>query len=250
VQLSKLLFLSALALILSVSAPANAHFPVNLTPTNNTVAKSPILLDGTISFAVYADFAKAKEQRHVRFALKAGDQLNVEYLIVDAAPSNKLKNSQLPTISLTSPSAKKVSLTIKERTPFFEPFGKKKYLYLARLSQSAEAGIYSLSAISKARSSIVLAIGRTETRGEFLTVGASQGQCPEGLKVEAEVSQPRAEQLLGMSESAAEVCAAANKWIYRVGERDGQPLAVTMDYRPDRVTVSVRAGSISAVTVG
>jgi hypothetical protein len=250
VRLSKTAFLCALALTFSASAPASAHFPVNLTSSHNTVSKSPILLDGTISFAVYADFTKAKEQRHVRFALKAGDQLNVEYLIVDAAPSNKLKNSQLPTISLTSPSGKKLSLPIKERTPFFEPFGKKKYLYLARLSQSGEAGIYSLSAVSKAKSSIVLSVGRTETRGEFLTVGTSQGQCPQSLKSEIEITQSRAQQLIGMTKQAAEICAAANKWLMRVGERDGEPLAVTMDYRPDRVTVSVRAGSISAVTVG
>ena len=118
------------------------------------------------------------------------------------------------------------------------------------LAQKGEAGIYSLSATSSARSSIVLAIGRTETRGEFLTVGASQGQCPVTLKAEEEISESRALQLIGMKESGAEVCAAANRWLYRVGERDGEPFAVTMDYRPNRVTVSVRSGTISAVTVG
>jgi hypothetical protein len=174
----------------------------------------------------------------------------VEYLIVDAAPTNKLKKSQLPSVVVTSPSGKKISLPIKERTPFFEPFGKKNYFYLARLSQKGEAGIYSISATSRARSSIVLAIGRTETRGEFLNVGQTQGQCPETLKTEEEISESRALQLIGMKESGAEVCAAANRWLYRVGERDGEPFAVTMDYRPNRVTVSVRSGIITAVTVG
>lgn len=247
---NKVISLVALALFFSASAPANAHFPVNLNASHNAVSKSPILIDGTISFAVYADFAKAKEQRHIRFALKSGDELHVEYLIVDVAPTNKLKNSQLPSVFVTSPSGKKISLPIKERTPFFEPFGKKNYFYLARISQKGEAGIYSISATSRARSSIVLAIGRTETRGEFLTIGASQGQCPETLKTEEEISESRALQLIGMKESGAEVCAAANKWLYRVGERDGEPFAVTMDYRPNRVTVSVRSGIITAVTVG
>ncbi len=239
-----------LALLFGASAPANAHFPVTLNSSHNTVAKSPILVDGTISFAVYADFTKSKEQRNVRFVLKAGDELNIEYLIVDSAPSNKLKNAQLPTVALTTPSGKKISLSIKERTPFFEPFGKKKYLYLARLSQPGEAGIYSVTATSRARSSIVLAIGRTETRGEFLTVGGAQGQCPETLKVEEEISSARAKQLIGMKESWAQACATANNWLFRVGERDGEPLAVTMDYRPDRVTVSVRSASITDVTIG
>lgn len=247
---SKVIFLLALALLYSASAPANAHFPVSLNASHNAISKSPILIDGTISFAVYADFAKAKEKRHVRFALKSGDELNLEYLIVDAAPTNKLKKSQLPSVVVTSPSGKKISLPIKERTPFFEPYGKKNYYYLARLSQKGEAGIYSISAVAKTRSSIVLAVGRTETRGDFLNVGSSQGQCPETLKSEEEITEARATQLIGMTESGAEVCAAANKWLFRVGERDGEQFALTRDYRTNRVTVSVTSGNITAVAVG
>lgn len=247
---SKVIFLVALALLYSASAPANAHFPVSLNASHNAISKSPILIDGTVSFAVYADFAKAKEKRHVRFALKSGDELNLEYLIVDAAPTNKLKKSQLPSVVVTSPSGKKISLPIKERTPFFEPYGKKNYYYLARLSQKGEAGIYSIAATSKARSSIVLAIGRTETRGEFLTIGSSQGQCPESLKNEEIISQPRANQLVGMTEQAAEICTKTQSWLYRVGQRDLESFAVTMDYRPNRITVSVQSGRISEVNVG
>ena len=73
---SSYLFIT-LALILS-AGPALAHYPVNLKASHNTLSKSPILLDGTISFAVYADFNKAKDKRSVRFALKEGDDLNVE----------------------------------------------------------------------------------------------------------------------------------------------------------------------------
>lgn len=250
VRRSKVFVLLALALLLSAGAPASAHFPVNLTSSHKAVAKSPILLDGTISFAVYADFKRSQERRHVRFHLNEGEQLNVEYLIVDAAPSNKLKNSQLPTVTVTSPSGKRISLSITERTPFFEPYGKKKYLYLSRLSRAGEAGIYSIAATSKARSSIVIAIGRTETRGEFLTVGSMEGQCPENFKNEEEISQVRASQLVGMTEQAAEICAKSNSWLFRVGQRDLESFAVTMDYRPNRVTVSVLSGRISAINVG
>ncbi|NBT83004.1 MAG: hypothetical protein EBT56_15690, partial [Betaproteobacteria bacterium] len=70
------------------------------------------MLDGTISFAIYANFAKAKEKRSVRFALKSGDQLNVEYLILDASPTSKLKTSQLPSIEITTPSGKKIAMKI------------------------------------------------------------------------------------------------------------------------------------------
>jgi len=248
VRRSSSLFI-ALALILSVG-PALAHYPVNLKASNNTVSKSPILLDGTISFAVYADFTKANEKRSVRFALKQGDELNVEYLIVDAMPTNKLKSSKLPSIAITTPSGKKIVMKINERSPFYEPYGKKNYFFLSRISQGGEAGIYSITATAKARSSVVIAIGRTETRGEYLEVGSSAGTCPAALKKEEMISEARAKQLISMSELEAEVCAAANSWLYRIGEKDGEGFPITQDYRTNRVTVTIESGFITKVSVG
>jgi hypothetical protein len=248
VRRSSSLFI-ALALILS-GGPALAHYPVNLKASHNTLSKSPILLDGTISFAVYADFNKAKDKRSVRFALKEGDDLNVEYLIVDAAPTNRLKSSQLPSIAITTPSGKKIAMKINERSPFYEPYGKKNYFFLSRISQSAEAGIYSITATAKTKSSAVIAIGRTEIRGEYLEVGSSAGKCPITLKSEEMISEARASQLISMSELEAEVCAAANSWIYRIGERDGEAFMLTKDYRTNRVTASIESGFITKVSVG
>jgi len=239
----------ALALILS-GGPVLAHYPVNLKASHNTLSKSPILLDGTISFAVYADFNKAKDKGSVRFALKEGDDLNVEYLIVDAAPTNRLKSSQLPSIAITTPSGKKIAMKINERSPFYEPYGKKNYFFLSRISQSAEAGIYSITATAKTKSSAVIAIGRTEIRGEYLEVGSSAGKCPITVKSEEMISEARASQLISMSELGAEICAAANSWLYRIGERDGEGFILTKDYRTNRVTVSIESGFITKVSVG
>lgn len=249
-QRNKVVISIALALLLGASAPSSAHFPVLLNSSHNKANTSPILIDGTISFAVYASFTKAKEERFLRFALKKGEELNLEYLIVDQSPTNKLKNSQLPSVVVTSPSGKKINLSIKERTPFYEPFGKKNYFYLSRINQPGETGIYTVRAIAKSRASIVVAIGRTETRGDVLNVSAAKGDCPALITKEEVITEARAGQLLGMTERAAEVCVAANNWIYRVGERDGEQFAITMDYRSNRVTVSVRDGTISAVSVG
>ena len=239
----------ALALILS-GGPVLAHYPVNLKASHNTLSKSPILLDGTISFAVYADFNKAKDKRSVRFALKEGDDLNVEYLIVDAAPTNRLKSSQLPSIAITTPSGKKIAMKINERLPFYEPYGKKNYFFLSRISQSAEAGIYSITATAKTKSSAVIAIGRTEIRGEYLEVGSSAGKCPITVKSEEMISEARAKQLISMNELGAEICAAANSWLYRIGEKDGEAFMLTKDYRTNRVTVSIESGFITKVSVG
>ena len=68
----------ALGMLVGASAPSRAHFPVSLTASHTKAATSPILIDGTISFAVYASFSKAKESRVVRFALKENDELNLE----------------------------------------------------------------------------------------------------------------------------------------------------------------------------
>ena len=53
--------------------------------------------------------------------------------------------------------------------------------------------------------------------------------------------------LVGMTEEEAGEHAAAHTATVRVVERDGQPLPMTMDYRPDRVNVVVAAGVVAGV---
>ena len=53
-----------------------------------------------------------------------------------------------------------------------------------------------------------------------------------------------------MSELESEVCSAANSWIYRIGEKDGEEFMLTKDYRTNRVTVSIESGFITKVSVG
>ena len=60
-------------------SPASAHQPVFLLDTDTTAAKGPLLVDGTVSFAVQASFAKAGQKKAFRAALKDGDQLAVQY---------------------------------------------------------------------------------------------------------------------------------------------------------------------------
>ena len=88
-------------LALSATA-ASAHQPVVLLDTDTTADAGPLLVDGTISFAVRAAFTKAGQKKAFRAALKSGDQLAVQYLIVDQKPENRLKNSQLPLLVITS----------------------------------------------------------------------------------------------------------------------------------------------------
>lgn len=65
-----------------------------------------------------------------------------------------------------------------------------------------------------------------------------------------EITQGRANLLLGYVEADAQRCAAELGWAYRVGMRDGESFAVTADYSLQRVTVSIEDGVVAMVVVG
>ena len=164
----KKLIALTLALTLLGLAPAAAHQPVVLLNSDTTPSVGPLLVDGTVSFAVRAAFSKAGQKRAFRAQLQEGDQLDVQYLIVDKRPENKLKNSQLPQLVITSPSGKKIVMKFTERTEFYEPWGRTTYFYLSRISEVAEPGIYSFVANSRAKAEITIAVGEKEIPGEVL----------------------------------------------------------------------------------
>ena len=154
------------AFLLALSAlPAHAHQPVTLLNSDTTAARGPVLDDGTVSFAIRASFTKVGQKKGFRANFVAGDNLEVQYLIVDKRPENRLKNNQLPTLLITSPSGKRTTLSFTERTKFFEPYGKTNYLYLSRLSAIAEPGTYSFLVTARAKASITVAVGDREVPG-------------------------------------------------------------------------------------
>ncbi len=166
-EMRRLAIALSLFLIAGVTSAA-AHQPVELLNTDTSASKGPLLVDGTVSFAIRASFNKAGERKGFRADLKAGEQLSVQYLIVDKKPENALKISQLPQVVITAPNGSRVTMRINERTKFFEPYGKTNYLYLARYSAPAQAGTYSFLITSRAKSSITVAVGDREVPGEVL----------------------------------------------------------------------------------
>jgi Cytochrome b5-like Heme/Steroid binding domain len=154
------------ALVFFSSGSANAHQPVVLLSTDTTAAKGPLLVDGTVSFALRASFAKAGEKKAFRAQFNAGDALSVQYLIVDKKPESSLRTNALPTLLMTSPTGTSLTLKFTERTKFYEPYGKVNYLYLARYKAVAQAGVYSFVITSKGKAGITVAVGEREVRGE------------------------------------------------------------------------------------
>ncbi len=162
------IFLTVLVAFLALPVAAQAHQPVALLSTDTSPDKGPLLVDGTVSFAIRASFTKANEVRAFRAQLAAGDDLAVQYLIIDKSPENKLKANRLPVVTITTPSGKKLMLKINERSTFFEPYSRTNYFYLSRYNAEAEAGIYSISIKSKTKSAVTVAIGEKEIPGEVL----------------------------------------------------------------------------------
>ena len=158
------------ALVLSSSA-AFAHQPVVLLDTDTTAAKGPLLVDGTVSFAIRASFTKSGQKRAFRAQFQEGDALEVQLLIVDKKPENVLKSSQLPSVVITGPDGFKTTMKISERTLFFETYTRTNYFYLARYSGVAKAGIYNFVITSRAKAAITLGVGEKEIFGEVVRPG-------------------------------------------------------------------------------
>jgi hypothetical protein len=160
--------ITVLVLSFMAATSAHAHQPVDLLTTDTTAAKGPLLVDGTISYAVRAAFTKAGEKKGFRAAFAQGDGLSVEYLIVDKKPENTLRLTQLPTLVMTSPKGRSLTIKFTERKKFFEPYGGVNYFYLARYQAVAEAGEYSFLMTAKKKASITVAVGVKEIPGEVL----------------------------------------------------------------------------------
>ncbi|MEY4170332.1 MAG: hypothetical protein RLZ94_1405 [Actinomycetota bacterium] len=152
---------SAIAMLLAMllaTTPAIAHQPVQLTSADRTPASGPLLVDGTVSFAVYAT-VRDGATRGFRVGMREGQRLDIQLLIPDRAPVNRLSSSRLPLVTVVDPAGRRTTLTIDERTPFYEPYSGTSYLYLARLSQSARSGTYQVIVTGRDRAKVPVVIG-------------------------------------------------------------------------------------------
>ena len=189
--------LASLVIVSTIgSGVANAHQPLNLLDSDTSASKGPLIVDGTLSFAVTAAFTKAGQKKAFRAQFKKGDAMTVQYLIIDKKPENSLRKKSLPTLVITSPSGSKVTMKFTERTKFFEQYTRVNYFYLGRYNSEAEGGIYSFEITSKGRAAITIGVGEIEgvvgevVRGPYKAPKSAASSTPK-----AEPSaEPKAEQ--------------------------------------------------------
>ena len=159
--------LLAAALTVTSTTPAQAHQPVRLTSADRTPAQGPLLVDGTVSFAVYATVREGAT-RGFRVGMRAGQRLEVQLLINDRSPANRLPSARLPLVTVIDPAGRRTSLAINERTPFYEPYSQTAYLYLSRWSATARSGTYQVIVTGRDSGKVaaVIGVGYREVPGE------------------------------------------------------------------------------------
>jgi hypothetical protein len=75
-------------------------------------------------------------------------------------------------------------------------------------------------------------------------------RCPQAELPIEEISQERADLLVGMTEWASQLCAESIGWGWRLASRDGESFPLTRDYNSSRVSVSVLDEIVVSVVVG
>jgi hypothetical protein len=164
----------ALALAALVVTPAQAHQPVFLTASNRTPSRGPLLLDGTVSFAIYGSLPERGQERWVRARFKKGDVLNVELLLPNKRPESGQSSAEVPVAVIRDPKGQEILVAPdKERSTFDEPFSKTSYVHIASFRGTAEAGEYAVGVRSNTAGRFTLVVGNRETRG--VVRGASRG---------------------------------------------------------------------------
>ena len=144
---------------------ASAHDPIIIDDSQTTPELGPLLLDGTISFALYGAIDAAGDTRGFRVRMEDGDRLQVQMLVPDLAPENELVVDDLPQLTIESPDGQTWTLGADVRVPFDEPFSRTRYLRLLDFSEAAVAGDYRVTVSGAKAARFTVSVGVIERFG-------------------------------------------------------------------------------------
>jgi len=125
------------------------------------------------------------------------------------------------------------------------------YSFIAAEDEYGYAGRYTVSALPDEYMQVADAVNEVPMSIAPETVAPTvAGSTGAGVDPTAAITQESADVLVGMSETDATKSAEGKGWVVRVGSRDGVDFPATMDYRTDRVTLTVKADKVTATVVG
>lgn len=152
-----------------------AHDPVFVEEAT-PVEDSPLVEDGTISFATYGLITTPGEDASIRLRMAAGDELIVELLVPDKPPENAYDDFSHIHLTITAPDGTSTELVagpVLER--FDEPFSNTSYLRLIEYEAEAVEGVTEVTVSSEVPTRFTVATGRTEQFGTDVSEYERQG---------------------------------------------------------------------------
>ncbi len=161
----KKIFLVFALFALFPATAAKAHDPIILTAEQSTPIDGPLLVDGTISFALYGSLEKSDDTRGFRVKFNDGDPLYISLLIPDLAPENVIDDAELPYLEVVDPSGTKTKLETTERIKFPEPFTGTNYVRLVEQVGVATTGTYSITITGNSPARFTVSVGQKEQFG-------------------------------------------------------------------------------------
>ena len=129
------------------------------------------------------------------------------------------------------------------------------YTFIAAEDEYGYAGRYTVSALPDEYMQVadaVDAVPATDVPVPDTAVASTDVEpaVDPALDPDMSVAQDVADSVVGMSEAEATKTAEAKGLTVRVGSRDGEDFPLTMDYRTDRVTLTVKDDKVTAATPG
>ena len=124
------------------------------------------------------------------------------------------------------------------------------YTFIAAEDEYGYAGRYTVSALPDEYMQVTDAVDAVPATDVPVSDTAVAPAVDPAVDPDMSVAQDVAKSVLGMSEAEATKTAEAKGLSVRVGSRDGEDFPLTMDYRTDRVTLTVIADKVTAATPG
>lgn len=149
----------AVAAVIAVAAPADAHTPVILNGSDWLPWTGPLAADGADPIAFFGALPRPFQDRAFQFHMRAGEPITIIYLIPDEAPENQLSTRDLPVVTLLTPDGNIVPIKPAMREPFPIAELNENYIMLNDYTATAVTGTYSVIVAGAAPARFNISIG-------------------------------------------------------------------------------------------
>lgn len=148
--------------VVLASMPAGAHQPIFVTE-GAPAESSPLIEDGTVSFAVYGRIDNPGGEVTFRVRHGADQTFAVEVLVPDQPPENERTSFDHVTLTVTDPTGARSEATGNGvLATFDEPFSKTSYLRVLTWTAPAVPGVSTVTVRSEIPTRVTVATGTVE----------------------------------------------------------------------------------------